>query len=343
MIKAKRLELLANEEPEEHKEEEGEDMLLAGDMRIKAGNRVTIEAGDAIELKAGRSSITISDSGIELTSSQGHLTPGPWDTTIELDARGGLSMFGSQVEIGSVFGFELTDSFGSSIGGELGAVELSASDINIEVNTRLMQILHMIATTTEMTWAVSQVSRSLVRDADVLEKVMPALQGVSGLIRDIGGNIVSPDDDKGWELAILVLKLIIQMVQTTLGIIDVTCAGRQEDPSWFRDQLNLSAIVISWSIVTTIQIGSTIKSPNPAEASKISVGREKITIEGPKLESISVSASQSNSPAAGSGFTDMLISVLPAIINSASGGLDIVSDLVGEYVNSYIKEELKEL
>jgi hypothetical protein len=344
MIKAKRLELLVNEEPEEHNKEEGEDMLLAGDMRIKTGNRITIEAGKEIELKVGRSSITISDSGIELTSSQGHLTSGPWDTTIELDARGGLSMFGPQVEIGSVFGFEVTDSFGSSIGSELGAVELSATDINLETVDLVMQTLHLGATATEMIWAVSQVSRSLVGNVDALEKSMPVLQGASGLVRDIGGNIISPDDDKGFELFALVLKLIIQMVHTVLDIIDVACAGKQEDPSWYRDQLNLSAIIINWGLVTVIQAGALYNMGLlPGEESKISVGRKEITITGRKLSTLTVDSIQASSPTAATGFLDKLVDKLPIILNSSSGVLDTVSDLVGEYVDPYIKEKLKEL
>jgi hypothetical protein len=344
MIKAKRLELLVNEEPEKHKEEEGEDKLLVGDMRIKTGNRITIEAGNEIELKVGRSSITISDRGIELTTSQGHRTSGPWDTTIELDARGGLSMFGSQVEIGSVFGFEVTDSFGSSIGSELGAIGLSSSDINIETNAKYMQILHVAATAAEMTWAVSQVSRSLVRNTDAIEKAMPALQGASGLVRDIGGNIISPDDDEGFELFALVLKLIIQIVHTTLDIIDVVHAEKQKDPSWYRDQLNLSAITINWGLVTIIQVGSLINAPSlTGDESKISVGREKITITGRSLETITVQNYAANSATAGTGFLDKLKKWAPTIINTTSGVFDTVSDLVGEYVDPYIKEELKEL
>jgi hypothetical protein len=248
-------------------------------------------------------------------------------------------MFGPQVEIGSVFGFEVTDSFGSSVGSELGAIGLSSSDINIETNAKYMQILHVGATAAEMIWAVSQVSRSLVGDTDAIEKAMPALQGVSGLVRDIGGNLISPDDDEGFELAALVFKLIIQLVHTTLDIIDVVHAGKQKDPSWFRDQLNLSAITISWFWVTIIQAYAIYKifKANPAEESKISVGQEKITIEGPKLESISRSDLEVKTPLVG------LSKWLPTIINTGSGVLDTVSDLVGEYVDPYIKEELKEL
>jgi hypothetical protein len=355
-IMAKRFELLVNEEAGNHKTEEDDAMLLAGDMRVKAKNRITIEAGQEIEIKVGRSSIKISDKGIELRTGKGQAAPGPWDTTIELDPRGGLSMFGQEVEIGSVFGYKLKDAFGSSIGGESGAIGISAGDINIETIDRVVSILHLAATLSEMVWAVSAVSTSIGGgDADKMGKALPALQGASSLLRDVGTNVVAPDDDEGFEVAVVVLKMILSIIKTVINICDTTISPKFptiEEQQKCRDQLNLAAIIIEWGFITFIQaykMWSVWDIVEYAAESKLSLSPGKLEMEGITKSTVTVSTKDLSSPKAG--FLNFLEDAaskgmrekLHMGTNAVSSLVDLTADLADEYYSADIREALKEL
>ena len=150
---AKRFELLVDcdgpnytKAPEEYEREDfafgdkaGDDpVLYAGDAHIRAKNRIVIKAGEEIQLQVGRSSIIISDKGINIVSRK---TRSPiensWDTKINLTPLDGINMFGHRVRMKAAKDFSLADSFGGELTSIMGITRLTSKDFKAQSTSLL--------------------------------------------------------------------------------------------------------------------------------------------------------------------------------------------------------------
>jgi len=141
--RAKRFELLVDCTGETDKENaadgyafgdmNGDDSYLyKGDAHIRASNRIVIKAGKEIELRVGRSSIIISDTGIKIATrkTRSNIENG-WDTVIDMNPRAGINMFGQKVCIMAGQKFELSEIYGGSISSHLGLTRITGFDIRL--------------------------------------------------------------------------------------------------------------------------------------------------------------------------------------------------------------------
>jgi hypothetical protein len=162
LIKAKRFELLANTEelsPEirAHNDRNAwfewepeyaplgdhptdDPAIHNGDVHIRAGKRVVIKADSEIRLQVGRTVLVINDSGFSVTARKVNSNVDiSQDTSLSLKARGGIDMFGENVNIASSRKFSIADAWGGSLGSMLGILNISGIQINQKIYERLQQ------------------------------------------------------------------------------------------------------------------------------------------------------------------------------------------------------------
>jgi hypothetical protein len=162
LIKAKRFELLANAEelsPEMRAHNDRDDWsewkpayapigdhpaddpaIHNGDVHIRAGKRVVIKADSEIRLQVGRTVLVINDSGFSVTARKVNSNVDiSQDTSLSLKARGGIDMFGENVNIASSRKFSIADAWGGSLGSMLGILNISGIQINQKIYERLQQ------------------------------------------------------------------------------------------------------------------------------------------------------------------------------------------------------------
>jgi hypothetical protein len=162
LLKANRFELLAGCDDINHKivgvidEETGEyieDLPLGdnpgddselhkGDVHIRAGNRVVIKAEEEIRLQVGRTVLTITDEGFNVTARQTCSNfATAYDATLELQPRSGISMAGKNVEISAGYELNVTDAMGGSLASTLGVVEIKGRELQIEAYDKVEFVL----------------------------------------------------------------------------------------------------------------------------------------------------------------------------------------------------------
>ncbi|MDR1251192.1 MAG: hypothetical protein LBK62_03395 [Treponema sp.] len=154
LIKAKRFELLAKVEDElspelrAHNDRQNwihwqagqaplgdhpsdDPAVRGGDVHIRAGRSVVIKADKEIRLQVGRTVVVINDDGFTVTSRKlNQNAPLSQDTTLSLKARGGIDMFGENVNLSSSRKFSIADAWGGSLASMVGMVNLSGRQIN---------------------------------------------------------------------------------------------------------------------------------------------------------------------------------------------------------------------
>ncbi|MDR2404739.1 MAG: phage baseplate assembly protein V [Spirochaetaceae bacterium] len=133
-IEAKRLELLVDSKADKP------NAFKAGDLRIKAGESITIEAGDKLILKAGRGSITISDSGVTISHQLMRHLSNPADASVSLNAREGVSIAGETVDVSADHAWSIGEKLGSSVSGTAGALSLGGREISAAVPEWIPQL-----------------------------------------------------------------------------------------------------------------------------------------------------------------------------------------------------------
>jgi hypothetical protein len=111
----------------------GDDSSLhAGDLHIRAGNRVVIKAGEEIRLQVGRSILTITDEGLNMITKKINSNwPNSFDTSLDLNPRSGISMFGQSVNISSAYSTQVGDSLGGSLSFSSGVASVSGREIKL--------------------------------------------------------------------------------------------------------------------------------------------------------------------------------------------------------------------
>ena len=273
-------------------------------------------------------------------------------------------MFGQEVEVGSVNGFSLGDTLGSSISGGLGTIGISGKAVKIETFHRGMGVAHLIAATLEMIWSVAAVGRSIDGDTDDVEKAMPALQAISGIARDLTGNCTRPPDDAGQDLVLFVLNLIVNIIRAVIDNCDYPTVIKEPKQ---RDRLNLAGLVVEWGYLLAAQGILILKNAGTdwtheatielkADASlsfEGTLGKSLFTLE--TYNAITVAAAAPTDAQKKQAVSDSSISVKNqepklgwGLLNGIPNAISEISDLINGYVNDYhsafnAEAELKEL
>jgi hypothetical protein len=106
--------------------------MNSGDIRILAEGDNTIEAGDSITLRVGRTSVKISDKGFSVVSQLlESAAPNPFDTTLDVNNKDGILMFGKTVGINSGCKWAISAGLGASISGTVGNIALGGRQIEM--------------------------------------------------------------------------------------------------------------------------------------------------------------------------------------------------------------------
>ncbi|MDR2521624.1 MAG: phage baseplate assembly protein V [Spirochaetaceae bacterium] len=105
-------------------------VLEEADIQIRAGGKIVIKAADQIVLQVGRSKITIDDTGIKLTSKKINSDwANTFDTSLNLEARTGITMFGQAVNISGGRSMSLTDAYGGVFQSTAGVVSVTGREV----------------------------------------------------------------------------------------------------------------------------------------------------------------------------------------------------------------------
>jgi phage baseplate assembly protein gpV len=126
-VRAQRLELLAGENTKAAKT----DTFKQGDIYIKAGKNITIEAGASLTLKVGRTTLTITDDKFSVSNQLMSAVPNPVDASISLNVRDGVAISGQTVGIDADRKWSLGDKFGGGISGTVGIVKIGCRELSI--------------------------------------------------------------------------------------------------------------------------------------------------------------------------------------------------------------------
>jgi hypothetical protein len=111
----------------------GDDSALhGGDVHIRAGNRVVIKAEQEICLQVGRTVLSLNDQGFTVKSKVTNSNfENVLDATLGLSPRDGINMFGYNVNVSSVKGFQISDSYGGSMTSSIGVVGVNGREIKL--------------------------------------------------------------------------------------------------------------------------------------------------------------------------------------------------------------------
>ncbi|MDR2105580.1 MAG: hypothetical protein LBP51_07500 [Deferribacteraceae bacterium] len=104
--------------------------LAAGCGRINAKNKLTINADEGITLTSGRSTISISDAGVSISSMKSNFASGG-DSSININPFSGLVFRGQRADFATTTGITLADGWGGSIKTCLGIVDVSGWQTNL--------------------------------------------------------------------------------------------------------------------------------------------------------------------------------------------------------------------
>jgi hypothetical protein len=135
-VQAKRFELLVNAAEKNNLplgDNPGDDSELhAGDIHIRAGNRVVLKAGEGIILQVGKTVLEISDNGLNITSKMiNSNVSNPYDATVSINKEG-ISLFGFNVKIDSIKSFAIGDAFSGEFSSDLGIVSIGGREIKAD-------------------------------------------------------------------------------------------------------------------------------------------------------------------------------------------------------------------
>jgi hypothetical protein len=103
-----------------------------GDFMVSAEGDINL-SGKSITLKAGRSSLTISDSGITIRVGKiASAMANTWDTQMIFSPVDGITMMGTHLKMVSIFDFLLSDGYGGVLKSNMGVPRLLGKDIKIQ-------------------------------------------------------------------------------------------------------------------------------------------------------------------------------------------------------------------
>ncbi|MCQ2913922.1 MAG: hypothetical protein MJ247_01850 [Alphaproteobacteria bacterium] len=109
-----------------------------GDVQVRASNKIVLAADKGIEIRCGRSTITIDDTGIKLKSGKiSSVYPVPDDSSITISPLSGVSVTGNQINMEAAIKYSISEQMGGAISSFGGATRINTHDYRVVTNCAL--------------------------------------------------------------------------------------------------------------------------------------------------------------------------------------------------------------
>ncbi|GHV83486.1 hypothetical protein AGMMS50212_08260 [Spirochaetia bacterium] len=150
----------------------------AASISIDAKGNVSIK-GNSISLKAGRTSVKISDDGFSAKSKLVNSDiPNTYDAKIGLSPRDGFSASGMNCKIAAVTKAQIGDGMGGSLGSELGVLSVKAREIKMATyNSKEYAILE-VGASLDLAQNIAAASFHNMKDMEVTQKIVSTIFSV---------------------------------------------------------------------------------------------------------------------------------------------------------------------
>ncbi|MDR1147882.1 MAG: hypothetical protein LBK66_04560 [Spirochaetaceae bacterium] len=136
--------------------------MNSGDIRILAEGDITIEAGNSITLRVGRTSVKISDKGFSVVSQLlESAAPNPFDSTLDVNNKDGVSMFGKTVGINSGYKWSISNGFNTNISGTVGNIALGGRQIEMSTQGMPEQVINDVLYGCDMAASITMAGLAL--------------------------------------------------------------------------------------------------------------------------------------------------------------------------------------
>ncbi len=294
--------------------------FFKGDIQMRAKQRIVLKAGKSIEIIAGRSIIRMDDTGISLISRK---TSGaivnPWDSAITVSSRSGLSMFGTQVNVSSAYGFSLSEMFGGSIASLGGVMRLYGSDVKLSTLTKVQYVVKGVTASASFATNIASMSMGTAQNAGTNEFASlnasapdyTALgAGIAGIIVGVNWKLAaSPadDDDVAGDMCVMT-NLFLTILNVVTMVLDMAFIPDPNQEKGGRDGLTLAVSVVEYGIVLQMFIRLNVACLTWLNKAVFQLDyRGTIYEAAQNKKEYAVTKTDAKSPLAGSSLGDMLI------------------------------------
>ncbi|MDR2841720.1 MAG: hypothetical protein LBV52_00780, partial [Spirochaetaceae bacterium] len=165
---------------------------------IEAGHKISIKAAESIDITVGRSTISISDSGITICSKRGaNGFATNADTSLLVKANGGVTVFGTNFSVATERGFSLSETYGSSISGKSGLVGINGKKVTTGTISGLDYIAKAACAAAGTTLNATSLGLALSGDAtdkSNINKANSVFMNVCGFFAGTPGKFYTTDD-----------------------------------------------------------------------------------------------------------------------------------------------------
>ena len=235
--------------------------FFQGDIQMRAKQRIVLKAGKGIEIVAGRSIIRIDDSGISLISRKtSGAVVNPWDSAITVSSRGGLSMFGTRMNLSSAYGFSLTEMFGGSITSLGGVMRLGARNLKLSTLNKVAYVVKGVTASASFAANTASMSMGIAQNAGANEfsslvANLPnyAALGAGGIGTFVGVNwkLASSDADSTDTASnmCIMTNLFLTILSFVTLVLDTAFIPNPDKNNGGRDGLTLAVAVVEYGIV----------------------------------------------------------------------------------------------
>jgi hypothetical protein len=156
--------------------------LEEGCIQIRANGSVVINAAVEITLRCGRTIVSISDSGFDVTTK---MINSNWknthDTNISMNPRTGISMTGQTVGINAVREVSMADSFGGSFASSIGIASVMGREVSIDTLKQNDYIWTTILNSVDL--AVNIITAGLARGGVDPGKAQDIVKELTGAVK----------------------------------------------------------------------------------------------------------------------------------------------------------------
>jgi hypothetical protein len=158
-----------------------------GDIHIRAGKRVIIKAEDEIRLQVGRTTLVINDKGFSVVSKKiNSNVPTTFDSSLSLDARTGISMFGQTVGINAGHGFSLKEGMGGVVSSTAGVLSLGGREVKAASANAAAQIYSCIMYGMELALNGATAGVDLGSEGKTLQRTLYGINKTYQLLKILG-------------------------------------------------------------------------------------------------------------------------------------------------------------
>ncbi len=294
--------------------------FFKGDIQMRAKQRIVLKAGKSIEIIAGRSIIRMDDTGISLISRKtSGAVVNPWDSAITVSSRSGLSMFGTQVNVSSAYGFSLSEMFGGSIASLGGVMRLYGSDVKLSTLTKVQYVVKGVTASASFATNIASMSMGTAQNAGTNEfaSLNASVPDYVALGAGIAGTIVGVNwklaaspadgDDVAGDMCVMT-NLFLTILNVVTMVLDMAFIPEPNQEKGGRDGLTLAVSVAEYGIVLQMFIRLNVACLSLVNKAVFQLDyRGTIYEAAQNKKEYAVTQTNAKSPLAGTSLGDMLI------------------------------------